>query len=447
MTEHKSQHVVMIVGGAVAGSEAAFQMTQRGVRCVVLEQNDRPYGKVEDGLPRWHEKLRLQEEKKIDDKLAHPDVHFVPRTKVGKGLTLEEILSWGLSAVVFANGAWRNRPLPLQGIEQFVGKGFWYQNSLVYMFNHYPEPSYQGPAPDFADGAIVVGGGLASLDVVKILMLETVARALAARGHQVGLYELELGGIHKGLERFGLTLAALGIQGCTLIYRRRTEDMPVAEADDASPEEIERTRATRRKLLNNFAKKYLFNFRDQCMPVGYLAEGDCLTGLRLAATQGQNGRLITVPGSEYDFASRYVVSSIGSIPEEIPGIRMHGEVYRIKDEQSGEVEGLDRVFAVGNAVTGRGNILVSRRHGRVVSQHMIEHYLMGTASGYEEVLRDAAAETVTKMSAVADRLAAYAPLPPENVDAIMAKVRALQERVGYPDDYRRWIEQVQPPLV
>jgi flavin-dependent dehydrogenase len=57
MTDHKSQHLVVIVGGSVAGSEAAFQLTQRGVPCVVVEQNDRPYGKVEDGLPRWHEKL------------------------------------------------------------------------------------------------------------------------------------------------------------------------------------------------------------------------------------------------------------------------------------------------------------------------------------------------------------------------------------------------------
>ncbi len=447
MTENKAQHVVMIIGGAVAGSEAALQLTQRGVRCVVLEQNDRPYGKVEDGLPRWHEKLRLQEEKKIDEKLAHPDVLFVPRTKVGRDITLEEIISWGLSAVVFANGAWRDRPFPLQGIEQFIGKGFWYQNALVYMFNHYPEPAYRGPAPEFADGALVIGGGLASLDVVKILMLETVVRALAARGHEVGLYELELGGIHKGLERLGLTLADLGLRGCTLVYRRRTEDMPVAEADGTSPEEIERARATRRKLLNNFAKKYLFNFRDQCTPVGYLADGDRLAGLRLAATQGQNGRLVIVPGSEFEFSSRYVVSSIGSIPEEIPGLRMQGEVYRIKDEQTGEVEGLEKVFAIGNAVTGRGNILVSRRHGRVVSQHMIEHYLMGTASGYEEVLRDAAAETSAKMSVMAERLAQHAPLPPEKVDDLTAKARALQERAGYPGDYRQWIERVRSRLV
>jgi NADPH-dependent glutamate synthase beta subunit-like oxidoreductase len=448
MADQDWQHLVVIIGGAVAGSEAAFQLTQRGVLCVVVEQNDRPYGKVEDGLPRWHEKLRLQEEKKIDEKLSHPAVHFVPRTKVGVDLTLEEILSWDVSAVVFANGAWRDRPLPLPGIDQFIGKGFCYQNPLVYMFNHYLEPDYRGPLFEPVGGALVVGGGLGSLDVVKILMLETVVRALEARGKQVGLYELEHAGIRKGLGELGLTLSDLRLKGCTLIYRRRTEDMPVAQPDEnATPEQMETTRATRRKLLNNFAQKYLFNFQSQRMPVAYLAEDGCLKGLRLAATEANNGRLILVPGSGYEFRSPLVVSSIGSIPEPVPGIQMDGEVYRIKDESTGEVEGHERVFAVGNAVTGRGNILASRRHGRVVSQHMIEHYLQGTASGYEEVLQDAASEMAAKISAVARQLAQQAPPSPETVTATLARVKALQKRVGYSGTYAQWIERVRPPLV
>lgn len=178
------QHVVLIVGGAVAGSEVARQLAQRGIRCVVIEKNDRPYGKIEDGLPRWHVNLRRQEERKIDEKLSHPAVHFVPRTRLGQDLALHELMGWGLSAVVLAIGAWRDRPLPLAGIDRYAGRGFYYQNPLVYWFNHYPEPGYRGPEITPADGAIVVGGGLASLDVVKIVMLETVSRTLATLGHK-----------------------------------------------------------------------------------------------------------------------------------------------------------------------------------------------------------------------------------------------------------------------
>ncbi len=442
------QHVVLIAGGAVSGSEAAAQLARRGVRCFVLEQNDRPYGKIEDGLPRWHVNLRRQEEQKIDDKLAHPSIHFVPRTKLGRDLRLEEVLSWGLSAVVLAVGAWRDRPLPLSGVDEYVGRGFYYQNPLVYWFNHYPEPDYDGPKVELADDALIVGGGLASLDVVKILMLETVNRALEERGHKMDLYEMERRGIAKILGELGLTLGDLGVQGCTLTARRPVGDMPLAEMPEgATPEQAAKTRATRRKLLQNFVDKYLFRVLDRTIPVGYLAKDDRLGGLRLAAVEVKDEGPVPVPGSHEDHPAPLVVSSIGSIPEPIPGLQMKGSLYRIRDMKTGEVEGLPGLFAIGNAVTGRGNILISQKHGRLVSQNMLETYLLGTGSGYEEVLEGAAAAAREKVEAVSEHLEARAPLPPEKVAELLDRLATLQRRVGYPGDYRAWIAQVRPPQV
>jgi len=37
------------------------------------------------------------------------------------------------------------------------------------------------------------------------------------------------------------------------------------------------------------------------------------------------------------------------------------------------------------------------------------------------------------------------PLPPGQRDAILARVRALQERAGYDGRYRAWIDAVTPP--
>ncbi|HXZ44260.1 MAG TPA: hypothetical protein VEH53_05480, partial [archaeon] len=141
------------------------------------------------------------------------------------------------------------------------------------------------------------------------------------------------------------------------------------------------------------------------------------------------------------------VSSIGSIPEPIPGVQMQGTLYRIRDLRTGEVEGVPGVFAVGNAVTGRGNILVSQKHGRLVSQNMLEHYLLGTASGYEEVLSEATAVARAKVEVLAERLAGRAPLPSGKVAEILAQVKVLQDRVGYPGNYREWFERVRPLLV
>ncbi len=442
------QHVVVIAGGGVAGSEVAFHLAQRGVCCIVLEMNDRPYGKIEDGLPRWHVNLRRQEERKIDDKLAHLNIHFVPRVKLGRDLSMDTVMGWGVSAVVLAVGAWRDRPLPVPGIDGYVGRGFRYQNPFVYWFNHYLDPDYRGPEVTPADGAIVVGGGLASLDVVKILMLETVCRALEVQGHKADLYYMERCGVPETLKELGLTMADLGLRGCLLISRRPVEDLPLAEIQDgATPEQAARTRATRRKLFQNFLDKYAFRYMDRAVPVGYLADRGRLTGLQLAAVEIKDEGPVPVPGSHEEFPAPLAVSSIGSIPEPIPGIQMSGSLYRIREQRTGEVEGLDGVFAVGNAVTGRGNILVSQKHGRLVSQIMLEHYLLGTTSGYEESLAEAAVEARSKIEAVAEHLASRSPLSGQRIAVILTKVKALQDRVGYPGDYREWIDRVHPPAV
>ena len=52
------------------------------------------------------------------------------------------------------------------------------RTALIYWFNHYPEKTYNGPRFDLPPGAIVIGGGLASIDVVKVLQIEMTLKAL-----------------------------------------------------------------------------------------------------------------------------------------------------------------------------------------------------------------------------------------------------------------------------
>ena len=420
MANHKvsGKQVALVIGGAVAGSEAVAQLTQQGILTIVMEQNPRPYGKIEDGLPRWHVKLRRQEYDKIDAKLANPNVRFIPLTKLGRDITLEEILRWGLSAVCLATGAWRDRPLPVPGIDAYIDRGFYYQNPFVYWFNHYEDPGYDGPKYEAPDGAIVVGGGLASLDVVKILQLEAVGHALKAKGLPGEMLELEHKGIKRSLNALGITMADLGVKGCTLYYRRRVEDMPLQEPpDNPTPEQMAKTGMVRRKLLQNFLDKYLFTFHERHAPVAPIVEGDGLAGLRFAETEVKDGKATIKPGSEKEVRAPLVISSIGSIPEPLQGIEMKGELYRIKDENSGEVEGLPGVFALGNAVTGKGNIQISFKHGRLVGLHVCE-YLRGQPA-----------------------------LTPTKVAAIEAEIKSLQEKVGYSGNYKEWMAKARPERV
>jgi NADPH-dependent glutamate synthase beta subunit-like oxidoreductase len=254
--------------------------------------------------------------------------------------------------------------------------------------------------------------------VVKILQLEAVGHALKAKGLPGEMLELEHKGIKRSLNALGITMADLGVKGCTLYYRRRVEDMPLQEPpDNPTPEQMAKTGMVRRKLLQNFLDKYLFTFHERHAPVAPIVEGDGLAGLRFAETEVKDGKATIKPGSEKEVRAPLVISSIGSIPEPLQGIEMKGELYRIKDENSGEVEGLPGVFALGNAVTGKGNIQISFKHGRLVGLHVCE-YLRGQPA-----------------------------LTPTKVAAIEAEIKSLQEKVGYSGNYKEWMAKARPERV
>jgi ferredoxin--NADP+ reductase len=443
------RHCVAVIGGATAGAEVAGRLADLGALVVVFEQNPRPYGKIEDGLPRWHVALRRKEYKNIVEKLSKPGVHFVPLTKIGRDIGFEELArEWGFSAVVLACGAWRDRPLPLEGADAFLAKGLIYQNPFIIWFNHAGEADYRGPRFQPEDGAIVVGGGLASIDVVKVLMLETTRAKLAERGIPVPMVELEVKGIPKILAAHGLAFEDLGLAGCTLVYRRRIEDMPLVEPPEgATPERLEKVRASRRRLLEKAMEKYCFQVEFQAMPDAPLVEQGRLVGLRLRRTRIEGGR--AVPTEEtFELRGSCVISSIGSIPEPLAGIPMKGELFRFSDWDLGRLEGYPTVFSVGNVVTGKGNIVASRKHAAHVSEVAIEKFLGLHPDGHagEEELADAAAEAAAAGAAVvSDELQVQPPCSPESVARVLARVRERQRAVGFEGTLADWLAKVTPP--
>ncbi len=416
-------HAIAVIGGATAGAEAARIFSEHGILTVVFEQNNRPYGKIEDGLPKWHADLRKKEYRTIDQNLMQPHVHFVPGTKVGRDLELRELADkWGFHAVVLANGAWRDRPLPVEGADAYVGRGFVYQNPFIYWFNHYHEGTYTGPQFEVLDGTIVVGGGLASIDVVKVVQLELTLRALRERGIEQDMVELETKGIPKALASHGLTWEDLGLQGCTLFYRRCTEKMPLVSmpegADEAQQAKVEKSRA---RVLSKAVAKYLFNVKMLSAPVGLLIEGDRLVGLKFARTQLEGGR-VHITDETVDVRAPMIISSIGSIPEPLPGIALRSELYDFQDLNLGRLADFPTLFSAGNVVTGKGNIVESRKHARHVAGYMTEHYLK-----------------------LADAVQALKPLPPDVRNTLLARVRNHQQRAGYDGNYKAWIEAFTPP--
>jgi NADPH-dependent glutamate synthase beta subunit-like oxidoreductase len=437
------RYAVAVIGGATAGAEIAGQLALHGVEVTVFEQNPRPYGKIEDGLPRWHVALRRKEYETIGEKLSRPGIAFVPNTKVSRDVGFAELArEWRFSAVVLASGAWRDRPLPVEGAERYVGRGLIYQNPFIIWFNHADEKDYQGPRFVPQDDAIVVGGGLASIDVVKVLMLETVRAKLAERGIEAPMLELEVKGIPKVLATHGLSFADLGLSGCTLFYRRRVQDMPVVEIpDDATPERRAKIETTRAKLLDKAMEKYCFRFEERAAPDGLIVEGDRLVGLRFRRTRIEGSRVIATDET-FERRGSCVISSIGSIPEPMAGIPMKGELYAFSDQDLGRLSDYPDVFSVGNIVTGKGNIVASRKHAAHVAEEVIEKFLglaEGGHAGEEALLEAGSAAARGAGRDVARSLEHKAPIAPAALESIRKRVRERQAAVGYPGDYSAWI--------
>ena len=363
--------VVLIIGGAVSGSTAVKKLTDEGIRCVVVEQNRMPYGKIEDGLPRWHEKQRINEYFKIDDIISNELVDFVPLTRIGKDVSFEEIYNMGWSCIYFANGAWKDRSFPIKEIEGF--DNFYYQNPFVYWFNHYHEPSYNGPKVDIKDDAIVIGGGLASIDVCKITQLELVRQKVESKIENFDIIEMEHKGIPKYLEQYDMKYEDLGINGTTLVYRRNIENMPLTTIpEDATPEMVEKRKLARRKILNNTLDKFLFKVAECTQPVGLSYEDNILNGIEVIENKIIDGKLIAKENSNKILHGNTFISSIGSLPEPIQGIPMDGSTYNIADEDSGKFDELEKVHGMGNAITGKGNIKASRVSAKTVGDLTID---------------------------------------------------------------------------
>jgi NADPH-dependent glutamate synthase beta subunit-like oxidoreductase len=443
-------HFVAVIGGAIAGSVAAEVLSANGVHVVVIEQNKKPYGKIEDGLPRWHLEQRKQEYSRIDARLKKPGVFFLPYTRLGRDLDFQDLCdNWGFSAVILANGAWRDRELGLPGAQQFIDKGLVYQNPFIYWYNHKNEEDYTGPHYQAPDEALVVGGGLASIDVVKILQLENYERVLRARGVPTDVYELEKKGVPAVCKMHGIAPGDLGIKGCLLIYRRRGQDMPLAQPpENSTPDQIAKTEAIRQKMLRLAQEKYLFRVQDRTIPTGLLVEDGRLVGLKVAETKVEGRKVEPLAGSEYELRAPMVISSIGSVPEKIPGIVMKGECYDFDNEALPRYGESDHVFGVGNVVTGQGNIRSSLLHSQEVTTKLIENYIgvadEGTA--FARFYAGVEARGTALAQAVRDRVEVMRGLTHYEIAAIEERIRAFQERVGYTGDYDSWIASATPAV-
>jgi ferredoxin--NADP+ reductase len=225
--------------------------------------------------------------------------------------------------------------------------------------------------------------------------------------------------------------------------------MPLAQPpENATLDQIARTEAIRQKMLRLAQEKYLFRVQDRRVATGLLIEDGRLGGLKVAETRVEGRKAEPVAGSEYQLRAPMVISSIGSVPEKIPGIAMKSEYYDFNHEALLRYRESDHVFGVGNVVTGQGNIRSSLLHSQEVTTKLIENYI-GVADEDTVPTRFYAGAEVrgtAQAQAVRDRVQVTRGLSYHEIAAIEQRIRVLQERVGYTGDYDSWIASVTPSI-
>ena len=109
--------------------------------------------------------------------------------------------------------------------------------------------------------------------------------------------------------------------------------------------------------------------------------------------------------------------------------------------------GAERVFGVGNVVTGQGNIRVSLMHSQKVAKHLIDNYMSGSDEDPDAVVSFAPAEAraAGQARAVEETLKTLPALSQLQMTSLEQRIRQRQERVGYTSDYDSWIAKVTPP--
>src|SRR5260370_34141942 len=132
-------------------------------------------------------------------------------------------------------------------------------------------------------------------------------------------------------------------------------------APDAAPKGAEARGAARAKILDKAERKYLFEFEPLRVPTGLIVESSTedgrensrMVGVQMSRTEVADGQVRTLPDSASPVRAPLTISSIGSIPEQIPGLPAKGEVYAYIDATVGLLDdGPTAVYAAGHALTG-----------------------------------------------------------------------------------------------
>ena len=114
----------------------------------------------------------------------------------------------------------------------------------------------------------------------------------------------------------------------------------------------------------------------------------------------------------------------------------------MKDSNDYSIHGFSNVFAVGNAVTGRGNIQESKKHGNLITNKIIDEHLKHDdffeewLINYNNNLKNKVQEQIDKIEL---EIKSKEIMPDHIIQNILDKTKSLQDKAGY-ISYSKWIK-------
>ena len=189
----------------------------------------------------------------------------------------------------------------------------------------------------------------------------------------------------------------------------------------------------------------MFEFVPLCIPVDFVESDTKLTEIIFQKVQVENGKIKPIKNSFLNIKTEMVISSIGSIPEKINGLQYEYSSLKMREEADYHVFGFDNVFAIGNAVTGRGNIQESKKHGQLMIEKIIDKHL--TEEAFEQWLINHNEQIKNKVAEQLDSIVkeiSVAKIQPESIiQEIINKTGAIHNKIGY-FNYSSWTHKNMP---
>ena len=310
---------VAIIGSGPAGLTAAFFLAQKGVKCTIYEAMPEPGGMLRYGIPE-HRLPRSVLDNEIEN-IKRYGVDIQTNTRIGKDLSLDELMEHGADAVYLGVGAWKGLKLRIPGEDL---EGVWDVTTFLRQVEMKELTKLSGKA-------VIIGGGHSALDGARVAL-------------------------------------RLGADEVHIIYRRTQLEML------AEQEEVEE--ALKEGIQIHFLVAPLKISGEN----GKVAGIECLrTKLTEPDSTGRR-KPIPIQGSEFFIEASYIIPAIGqesdlSFLTEDSGIEV-SQWNLLKVAPASFQTSRPGVFAGGDAVTGPATVIEAVDAGKRAARY-IAMYLDG----------------------------------------------------------------------